>query len=150
VSIGCAASDTWLPHRRSEGCRDFFESTFSRVMKNVRRLCVLDPGLYPLDVALDVPIGDENIEPAVEIVVEKETAETERQQAYASDGGSRRLVDEEPIAFVVIERKHLIREVRDHDARITGSVVVCRVRAHSRAGDAFFAERDACENPAFR
>ena len=48
-----------------------------------------------------------------------------------------------PVAFVLVERDHLVREVADDQARPAGAVVVGRVHAHAGARDAGLVEGDA-------
>ena len=59
--------------------------------------------------AFEMPVGDKDVEPAVQIVIEKETAEAECEQAGPADSRTRRLVDKQAVAFVMIEGEHLIR-----------------------------------------
>src|SRR5882724_4467891 len=108
----------------------------------MRRLSIADALLYSLDFVFDVAVGDQDIEPAV-VVVKEKAAEAQRDQCGAADFGARRFVHEQAVAFVVVERKHLIREVGDDQASVSGAVVVGGIHAHSRAGDAVFTERDA-------
>ena len=67
----------------------------------MRRLRVGDARLHALDVVGDVAVGGEDVEPAVEIVVEEEAGERQRQQRRPADRRRRRLVDEQAVAFVV-------------------------------------------------
>ena len=115
----------------------------------MRGLRVFDAGLDSFDVAVDVSIGNENVEPAVQIVIEKETAEAECKQSGASDCRAGRLVNKQAVAFIVVQGKHLIREVGDHYTRISRPVVVRRVHAHSGTCNPLFAEGDAGQNAAF-
>src|SRR5262245_42714049 len=104
----------------------------------MRRLSIFDSRLDALDVFLDMTISDENVEPAVKIVIEKETAENQREKAVSSDFRTWGFVDEQTIAFVVIEREHLIGEIRNHHAGKSGAVIVCGCDTHARARDAIF------------
>ncbi len=79
-------------------------------------LSVLDSVLNMFDSAFQMTVGNENVEPAVQVEIEKETPETESQQAGAADSRTRRLIDKEAITLVMIEGKHLVGEVRDQNA----------------------------------
>ncbi len=49
-------------------------------MKQMGRLAILDALLDLLNVIFDVAVGDKNIGPAIQIVVEKETRKTQAQK----------------------------------------------------------------------
>ncbi len=70
---------------------------------------------------------------AVEVVVEEETGERQRQQRIPANRRSGRFVDEQAVALVRVERHHLVREIADDEARAAGFVVVGGVGAHARA-----------------
>ena len=71
-------------------------------------------GLHALDVGVYMAVGDENIRPAIQVIIPKKTAEAQGEQ-----GGSRPISDrgasstKSPFAFVVIQRKHLVGEIGD-------------------------------------
>ncbi len=110
---------------------------------------VFHVGLNALDVGIDMAVGNENVGPAIEIVVEEKTAEAKSEQGSAADFGARSLVNEESFAFVVIERKHLIREVRNQQAGEAGVIVVGGVHAHAGTGHAVFAKGDSRDHRFF-
>ena len=109
----------------------------------MRRLRVGDAFLHALDLLFDVTVGHEDVEPAVQIVVEEKASEAEREQTRAAHLRARRFVHEQSIAFVVVESQHLIREVADEHAGAAGTVVIGSVHAHAGAGHAVFAEGHA-------
>ncbi len=109
----------------------------------MRALGVGDLRLHRADVVGDVAVGGEDVEQAVEVGVEEEAGERQRQQRRLAHRGRRRIVDEEAGAFVRVERHHLVREVADDEALPAGAVVVGRVHAHAGARDAGFVEGDA-------
>src|SRR5258708_33773715 len=88
-------------------------------------------------------VGDKNIRPAIVVKIEKEAAESESNQGRAAHFRLRRLVNEQSVALVVIQRDHLVGKVADDDAGVTAAIVVGGVGAHSRAGNAILAEPDA-------
>jgi len=67
---------------------------------------------------------------SIEIVVEEKTAEAKSEQGSAADFGARSS-STKSLSFVVIERKHLIREVRNQQAGEAGVIVVGGVHAHA-------------------
>src|SRR5689334_23196156 len=97
--------------RRPERLRYFCEGALPLVSEHMRRLGVLNPVLNVLDRTLEMSIGDKDVEPAIEIVIEKETTEAKRQQTGASNSGTRRFVDKEAVALVVIQSEHLVGEI---------------------------------------
>src|SRR5580698_1481204 len=114
----------------------------------MRRLGIADPLLHRLDLVFDMSVGDEDVLPAVVIVVEEKTAEAERDQRGAADVRVRGFIHEQPIAFVVIKRQHLIRKIRNNQTGAAGAVIIRRVNPHASARDTVFAEPDAGGNGA--
>src|SRR5579871_983813 len=112
----------------------------------MRRLRVAHALLYTFAFVFDVAVGDEDVGPAVVVVVEEEAGEAESDQGVASDFGLRSLVDEQAVALVVVEGDHLVGEVADQNARMTAAVVVGGVGAHAGAGHAVLAEANAAGN----
>ena len=109
----------------------------------MRRLGVGDGRLHPVDVVLDVSVRDENVEPAVEIVIEEEAAEGEGEEARCADAGGRRVVDEQVPPLVVVQRQHLVREIADQQALPAAAVVVGRVDPHRAPRLPLLTEGDA-------
>src|SRR5437764_5919887 len=115
----------------------------------MRRHRVFYVGLHALNVGIDVAIGNENVGPAVQIVVEEKTAKAESEQGSAADFRARGFVDEESFPFVVVEREHLVREIGDQEARKAGVIVVGGVHTHTGAGHAVFTESDSRDDGFF-
>ena len=143
VGIGRAAPHARRAEVGSDRLRSLDELAFALIVKQVRRLGVLDALLNALDLVFDMAVGDEDVEPAIEVVVEEERRKAQRQQAAPANLRARRLVDEQAISFVVIQRQHLVGEVADDDAGASGVIVVCRIDAHAGARHTVFAEGDA-------
>src|SRR5208283_160374 len=72
VSIGRRSSDARPAEIGSNGLRGFDEPAASLIVEQVRRLRILHAFLYGLNLILDVTIGNENVQPTVEIVIEEE------------------------------------------------------------------------------
>ncbi len=77
----------------------------------------------------------QQVEPAVEVVVEEEDAELERQPARRADAGGDRLVGvERGVALRHVERRHLVGEVADRERQLVVVAVVGAVDAHGAGG----------------
>src|SRR5947207_12834372 len=98
------------------GCRDLFKFAVAQIAEEVRRLAVFDALLYSFDITIEVAIGDEDIGPAVEVVVEEETSESQSEQGSMAHGRARRLIHKQSVALVMVERHHLVGEIADDDA----------------------------------
>ena len=109
----------------------------------MRRLGVAHAFLYALDFIFNVAVGDQNIGPAVIVIIKKEAAEAKRDQRGTAHFRARGFVDEKAVAFVVIEREHLVGKICDDDAGLPGTIVVGGVDTHSSASDTVFAKGNA-------
>jgi hypothetical protein len=54
----------------------FFELSSAKIPEQVRRLCVAHALLHFFDLVFNMAVGDQDIEPAIVVVVEEETAKT--------------------------------------------------------------------------
>src|SRR5712671_8164325 len=106
----------------------------------MRRLGVAHAFLHSFDLIFNMPIGDEDIRPAIIVIIEKKASEAQRDQSGPSNFGLRGLVHKKSAAFIVVERHHLVGEVADDDAGMAAAVVVGGVHAHAGARHAIFAE----------
>src|ERR1700719_4117980 len=114
----------------------------------MRRFGVADALLHALNLVFDVTVSYENVLPAIIIVVEEKAAEAKRHQRRAAHFRTRSFVYEQAVAFVVIERKHLIGKVRDDQTGAAGAVVIRGIHAHARARHSIFTERNPGGNSA--
>ena len=87
-------------------------------------------------------VCDEKVRLAVEIEVEEEQTKCKTQQSRATNRRTRSFVNEQAVAFVVVQAEHLSGEVSNRDARQAGLVVIRPVDAHGSPHDTFFAERN--------
>src|SRR6266568_9368595 len=115
----------------------------------MRRLSVTHALLYFFNLVFNVAVRDENIGPAIVVVIEEEAAEAERYQRGTTDFGAGCFVHKQAVAFVVIKREHLIGKVSNDQACTAGAVVVGSINAHAGASDTIFAEGDASGNSFF-
>src|SRR5258708_37635125 len=148
VGVGGAPCD----FRSGEGApnfiRDLFKLAVPEIAEQVRRLSVADALLYTLDLVFDVAVGDEDVLPAVVIVVEEKTAEAQSYERRAANLRARSFIHEQAVAFVVVEREHLVGKICNDQAGAAGAVVIGGIDAHASAGNAVFAEGDARGNSA--
>jgi len=97
----------------------------------VGRLGKVNALLDALDAVIEVAVGDVEIGPAVEVVVEKEAAEAESEKRGTADLGGGRDVDKEAVALVVVEGDHLVGKIGYDEAGVAGAVVVGGIDAHA-------------------
>src|SRR5262249_46913262 len=97
----------------------------------MRRLSVLDTLLDFLNVILYMAIGDEDIRAAVQVIIKEEAGKAEREQAGVADFGTRRLIYKQAIALIVIERHHLVGEIRNDYAGTSRPVIVSGIHSHA-------------------
>src|SRR5258708_6122545 len=110
---------------------------------------VFHVGLHTLDIRVDVAVRDQDVGPAIEIVIEEKAAEAESEQGSAADLRAWSFVDEESLTFVVIEREHLVRKISDQEAGEARVVVIRRVHTHACTGNTVFAESDSGDDRFF-
>ena len=94
-------------------------------------------------------VRDQNVRPAVEVIIEEEAAKAKSEQGSAPDLRARSFIDEESLSFIVIKREHLVRKISDQEAGEARVVVIRRIHAHACAGNAVFAESDSCDDRLF-
>src|SRR5215204_670635 len=110
------------------------------VEEEQRRLRVTDVAADVAYGLVDVAVGDDEIDLAVEIEIGKPEAETIERRC--ADAGSSCDVLVESLSLWPIEADHFVVEVGDREAGATGVVEVSGVYAHARARLAVIAERD--------
>src|SRR5689334_4405379 len=88
-------------------------------------------------------IGNENVGPAVKIVIEKEAGKTQGEQGSATDRRTRRFIHKKAVPLIVIKRHHLVGKIADDNAGSAGTVVISSVHSHTSARHAIFTEGDA-------
>src|SRR5882672_3830238 len=85
VTIRRRSRDFWsgeyLAHLRG----NFGELSSAQVPKQMRRLGIADTLLHALDFVFNVAVGNEDIRPAVVVVVEEEAAKAESDQSVTAD-----------------------------------------------------------------
>ena len=88
ISVSRAACDSGGGESGSHRRRFIVEFAATQIMKQMRRLPVGNPLLNALDIRIEMTIGDEQIWPAIEIVIEEDAAESQREQAGTADFGT--------------------------------------------------------------
>ena len=122
----------------------------STVPEELGRLPVVDIGLHLLDVIFDVSIGGQDIEPSIQVIVEKEETKLEEQSARRPETFRNGLVSEDQGIFCRlghIEGIHFIGEIADGDAQRTVRTKTCRVDAHGPASLSVGVEGHAALGP---
>src|SRR5262245_6282707 len=152
IYIGVSGS---AAHARRAECRPhlpshLLELPLAKIAEQMRRLAVLDTLLDFLDVILYMSIGDEDVGATVQVIIKEEAGEAQREQAGVADFGTRRLIYKQAIALIVIERHHLVGEIRNDDAGTSRPVIVSGIHAHARTRNAIFPEGDPCLHTLFR
>ena len=136
-----AASDLRLREIGARGGRDIAKRAVALVQEQVRRLRVADVAADVADGLVDVAVGDDEIEGAVQIDVGEGAAEAERVARGRPDAGARRdvFVHARPVARyrpIISLSKFVIAR-----PGLPGAVEVAGVDAHAGARLAFGAER---------
>ena len=81
IGIGGAPRDHRPVEVRAHGGRCVLKSVIGHVAEQQRSFAVAHLRLHFADFLLDVPVGGENIRVAIQVVIEEEDAEGEREQA---------------------------------------------------------------------
>ena len=85
VSIGCTTTHDRPTENTTELLADFHKAPVRIVAIEQRPLGVANPWLHPVDAVVQVSVDRQQIEPAVQVVFEKEQRERQCQQTRASD-----------------------------------------------------------------
>ena len=119
------------------------ESVACAVQEQVRWLCIARIGAEFAHGVVDVAVHHQQVEPSIEIGVEEETAESQAALRKPPDVRARRLIDIDAALGAAVKPQHLVVEIRYHQARNAGVVVIRHVHAHAGARFAVFAEGHA-------
>ena len=92
ISVGCAAAYDCSLQRGPDFGGYFLKLALAQISKKMRGLRVLDLRLHHADVVGDVAVYRENVGQAIEVVVEKESAEGQRLGGYPLQASSRGFV----------------------------------------------------------
>src|SRR5213594_2992511 len=85
VGISRAPCHFWSRECSSNLRCSLFELAISQISKQMWRLRIAHALLHPLDFGLDVAGGDQDVRPAVVVIVEEETAEPQRHESCPAD-----------------------------------------------------------------
>ncbi len=141
-----ATRHAWLGKRRPRGGRAVDERAVALIEEQQRRLCMADAGASRPRGFVDVTVGHDEIERAVECHVRKAAAEPEPVARGRANTRAHGHVLEQARGARPVEPDHLLIEVRDGHAHAAGVVEVARVDAHAGARTPLGAERDARRN----
>src|SRR5690606_14927235 len=125
---------------------NLIEQTESIIEIQLRRLPEGHHLMDLLDMRLDVAVGSEQIEIAVEVDIEQEKSERQRHQAWMPEFRAGDVVHEEPVPNVPIDANGLMREIPDEECDLAGRVHHTGVGAHAGARTAVRVEGDTRPN----
>src|SRR5205085_12570124 len=114
----------------------------------MRWLAIFNALLDLLDIVFYVAVGDKNVRPTIEIVIEEKAGEAQREQAGTSNFRTGRFIHKQAVTFSVIERHHLVGEIGNDEAGTSRMIVVTGIDAHAGARDSIFAKGNAGLHPA--
>ena len=77
IGVAEAAADFWLDERFAGGCGHVLEFSLAVVEEKLRRLGVANVAADVADGVVDVAVGDDKIQGAVEVGIEERAAEAE-------------------------------------------------------------------------
>ena len=100
VTIGGTPRYDGLIQRGPDAARDRLEPAAAEVSEEMGRFGVGDLRLEAVDVVGHVTVGGEDVHLSVQIRVEEEGRERQRQQRGLADGRRGRLVDEEAVPLI--------------------------------------------------
>src|SRR5262249_38569839 len=143
IAVSRASPDNGSLERAARASRRLDKPGFAFVAEELRLHRVGDLRLNLVDVIGDVTVGHKEIRLAVEIIIEKEDAESQRKHCRLTDVRSGSLVNEQSLALIAEDGQHIVRKVADDNARIARSINIREIGPHPSARLPFFAERYA-------
>src|SRR5579862_84287 len=108
----------------------FFKPSVFQVVKQKRALSITHSERLPLNLRIDVAVRDEDVRPAIVVVVEKLRAEPQIGIADGANPGRSREVGELPVVIVLIEVVVVVRKIGLEDIGPAVAIVVVGVDAH--------------------
>ena len=94
------------------------EFSAPQIVEKVGRFRVSHAFLNLLDLIFNVTVRNEEVRPAVVVVIEEKASKTQRDQAGAPHFRLWSFIHEQAIALVVIKRKHLVGKIGNDDAGV--------------------------------
>ena len=129
--------------------KHLFESPVAQVLVQDLALRIARLGLQLLDLGIDVAIAQQNVGPAIVVVVDEAATPAEILRMYAQSR-LERCVLKVPLAEIVIQRRRVAREVSLHNVEIAVEIVIGGRDAHAGLRLAVGAEartRPPCQRP---
>ena len=93
IGVGGGAANFGCSKADSQRLGSFDELSSTEIAENMRGLCIAHALLNFFDLIFNMAIGDENVGPAVIVVIEEEATEAERDQRRAPDFGAGSFID---------------------------------------------------------
>src|SRR5260370_27052504 len=95
VAVSGASGHARRVQTLSHLCSYVVETSAREVVKEMRRLSIVHTSLNAFDIWIEVPVGNKNVRPAIQIIVEEKAAKAQRQQARPTDLRLRCHIDKE-------------------------------------------------------
>ena len=102
IGVGAAARDLGRREGGADQLRDIAELPAAFVVEQVRRLGIAHARFDARYGRVNVAVGDEQVEPAVQVHVEKEASKSQRQSRGLPYRRTRSLVNKEPVPFIPV------------------------------------------------
>src|SRR5262245_39855118 len=111
VRYGGSPGNIVARHTRPCTLPDLLKLSVLLVVEQQRSLCVSDAEGVLIDLRIDVPVGDEDILPAIVVEVGEPHAETEERNAHRAETRRPGQIGELALTVVVIEVIGVVRKV---------------------------------------
>src|SRR5260221_3322835 len=138
IAIEVCESETAANARNGEiaavGCGNILKFSFAEIQKNMGRLGVADIAANVTDSVVDVAVGDDEVQAAIEIEVGKAATEAQRGFGRITNASRDRDVVKLPGGWGTIKADHFVIEIGDGDSGTAGIFEVGDIDSHSSAG----------------
>src|SRR5258706_11406630 len=93
-----------------------------------------------------MPVGHENVEQPVVIVVEKARSPTQKRDRQCPDSSAKTDVGERRVAFIPIKRVVIVGKIRDVEINFTIAVVIAHCYSHGGRSEEHTSELQSLTN----
>src|SRR5260221_2492263 len=147
IAIEVCESETAANARNGEiaavGCGNILKFSFAEIQKNMGRLGVADIAANVTDSVVDVAVGDDEVQAAIEIEVGKAATEAQSGFGRITNASRDRDVVKLPGGWGTIKADHFVVEIGDGDSGTAGIFKVSDIDAHTCTGFAVGTERES-------
>src|SRR5215472_6494262 len=130
VAKSSAASTGQLNLRQPRGRGDVFERAITQVPEQLRRLAISWTAGDRIHLRIDVPIGDEEIQPPIVVEIDKTGSPFHVEIAWLCRFRSPSEIDEALRAKIAIKVVGLLGEIGDIDTQAPTVIIVAEVHTH--------------------